>query len=95
MPNKRKYDDYLDICSYIRKAIKCCEEKNLSHNDAYRFLNNELNFYFKIFENITSYRRWDVHIMRPSDFVDIVIVMIKDNDFDAFPKSYFYFQKEK
>ena len=93
MPTKRYYGDYCDICDFVANAIKYCEARNFDNGKAQSYISQELNFYFRIFENIDSYTIEDVRV-REYPELNAVLVMIKDDEFDCFPKVYTYRQKE-
>ena len=92
MPTKRYYGDYCDVCDFVANAIKYCEARNFDNSKARSYISQELNFYFRIFDGIDSYDRGDVRVREYLD-LNAVLVMIKDDDFDNFPKIYTYRQK--
>ena len=93
MPTKRYYGNYCDVCEFVVNAIKYCEARNFSNDTARCYISRELQFYFKIFENIDSYTIEDVRV-REYPELNAVLVMIKDDEFDCFPRVYTYRQKE-
>lgn len=92
MPTKRFYGNYCEVCDFVANAIKYCETQNFDNGKARSYISQELQFYFKIFENIDSYTMADVRVREYLD-LNAVLVMIKDDDFDNFPKIYTYRQK--
>ncbi len=93
MPTKRFYGDYCDVCDFVANAIKYCEAQNFDNGKARCYISRELQFYFRIFDGIDSYGMEDVRVREYLD-LGAVLVMIKDDDFDCFPKIYTYRQKE-
>jgi hypothetical protein len=93
MPTKRFYGNYCEVCDFVANAIKYCEARNFDNGQARSYISRELQFYFKIFENIDSYTIEDVRVREYLE-LDAVLVMIKDDEFDSFPKIYTYRQKE-
>lgn len=92
MPTKRFYGNYCEVCDFVANAIKYCEARNFENDKARCYISRELQFYFKIFENVDSYTIEDVRVREYLD-LNAVLVMIKDDEFDAFPKIYTYRQK--
>ena len=93
MPTKRFYGNYCDICDFVSNAIKYCEARNFENCEARYYLCQELDFYFRMFKDIDSYGPGDVRVREYLD-LNAVLVMIKDDEFDSFPKIYTYQHKE-